>query len=152
MVQAEGSLDNADQATNYDGDLIKSTVDILNHKTPIIDPDELIGISFTAKAPTGHEERATVDRKVEQETNQEDRWIIKYLNGGEDILSYHQIINLINRSGEDGEPKWTYQAINGHKRDKKKKWLVKILWDTNEETWEPIENIKETDPITLDCQ
>ena len=88
-------------------------------------------------------------RDREQQEEQEDKWIIRYLNGGEDILSYHQIINLINRSGEDGEPAWTFQNITGHRRDKKKKWIVEILWDTNEKTWEPIENIKATDPITL---
>ena len=63
-VQPKGR--NSDKkATDYDGDLIKSTADVLNHKRPIISPDDLIGLSFLAKAPTSHKEKATVDRKVE---------------------------------------------------------------------------------------
>ena len=48
-------------------------------------------------------EKATVTRKL---NNRDDKWVIRFLNGGEDILSYHEIINLINRVDDSGEKLW----------------------------------------------
>ena len=32
---------------------------------------------------------------------------------------------------------------------KKRKWEVEVLWDTREKTWEPMENVKRDDKLTL---
>ena len=78
------------------------------------------------------------------EVHRDDKWVIQFLNRGEDILSYHEIINLINRRVDDsGERLWTFKKIQGHKhhRSRKDKWKVKVLWDNGETPWEPLKRL-----------
>ena len=44
---------------------------------------------------------------------------------------------------------WTYDKIADHRKIKKRQWQVKVLWDTGDETWEPMSTIKEDDKLTL---
>ena len=135
-------------ATDSEDGLLVSTNDILSQRAPIVNPTDLIGLSIVANKNDGGTEKATVTRKL---NDRDDKWVIRFLNGGEDILSYHEIINLINRTDDSGEKLWTFKEIQGHKRhgSRKDKWKVKVLWDNGETSWEPLDTMKETDPITL---
>ena len=135
-------------ATDSEDGLLVSTNNILSQRAPIVNPTDLIGLSIVANKDDGGTEKATVTRKL---NNRDDKWVIQFLNGGEDILSYHEIINLINRVDDSGERLWTFKKIQGHKhhRSRKDKWKVKVLWDNGETPWEPLNTMKETDPITL---
>ena len=61
-------------------------------------------------------------------------------------------MNNMNKETEDGYYLWTFKEILNHRVRKKGKtsWMeVKVLWDTHEENWEPLNVIKADDPITV---
>ena len=80
--------------------------------------------------------------------NEEGKLIIKYLNGGEDLANYNDIINKLNQSKEESVDIYVFSEILDH-REEKGKYMLKILWDTEEVTWEQLKNTKECDPLTL---
>ena len=84
----------------------------------------------------------------------EGKFIIKFIDGGQQLMDYNTLINIYNKSEEDGcdeESKmWVFTDILDHKYDEKEKiYTLKILWENNEVTWEPMVSIKSTDPLTL---
>jgi len=69
-------------------------------------------------------------------------------------MDYNEIINALNKEEEDGVERWTFEEILDHRWTKDPKWRGKIdvliKWEGYEEpTWEPMENIKKDDPVTL---
>ena len=67
------------------------------------------------------------------------------------IMDYDEIIRQLTQLDDD-EDCWTIEEILNHKWDptKKGKILVLIKWERlDEPTWEPMEIIKEDDPVTL---
>ena len=68
------------------------------------------------------------------------------------IMTYEEIINMLNKETEDGYHLWTFKEILNHrlvKRDGKNLMEIEVLWDTGEKTWEPLNTIKADDPITI---
>ena len=58
----------------------------------------------------------------------------------------------MNRETEDGYHLWTFKEILNHgiRKTGKTSWMeVKVLLNTNEETWEPLNVIRADDPITV---
>ena len=64
-------------------------------------------------------------------------------------MTYNDLINAYNARDEEGAQLWTYEEIIDHRQTKKGQWKVKFLWDTGDETWEPMNVIKENDKLTL---
>ncbi|MGH7954810.1 MAG: reverse transcriptase domain-containing protein, partial [Gloeomargaritales cyanobacterium] len=52
---------------------------------------------------------------------------------------------------DDGERVWSYEAILDHRplKGEAKKWEVLVQWTTGDESWEPLNVIHATDPMTL---
>ena len=79
----------------------------------------------------------------------EGRFLVEFVNRGEELMTYNNLINVFNARDEEGAHLWTYEEITDHRQTKKGKWQVKVLWDTGDETWEPMKVIKEDDKLTL---
>ena len=123
--------------------IIQSTDDLIGAKTkPIIDPQELIGFEFI-KEHNEVKEKA----KVTNWTN-EGKFIIKFLNGGEELITYNDLINHYSQNQEENAELYSFQRILDHKTEKGV-WQLKILWSNDEETWEPIKTIKTSVPLTV---
>jgi len=63
-------------------------------------------------------------------------------------MSYNELVNIYNSKDEDGDGLWIFKDITDH-RKAGRDWEVKVLWDTGEETWEPMKVIKLDDKMTL---
>ena len=64
-------------------------------------------------------------------------------------MTYNDLINAFNAREEDGDQRWTYKEIVGHRLKKEGRWEVQVLWDTDETIWETMQVIKEDDKMTL---
>ena len=96
--------------------LIQSTQDINGNKPlPVIDPKELIGFNFVLKNKQGIEEKATVI-----DWKEEGKFIIEFLNGGQDLLLYNDLINKYERSKEENADFYIFKQILDHKFEKGK--------------------------------
>ena len=104
---------------------------------PTINPDDLVGYKFARKFD-GTLQRATVVDYLEDEG----RFLIEFVNGGEELMTYNDLVNAYNARDEEGAQLWTYEEITDHRQTKKGEWQVKVLWDTGDETWEPMQVIK----------
>ena len=116
----------------------------VSHDTPTIDPNDLIGYSFV-RAHDGTPQRAIVKEQMEKEG----KFLVEFVNGGEELMHYNDLINHYNAKEDDGNHFWTYDKILDHRKVNGGKYEVKVLWDTGDSTWEPMELIKEDDKITL---
>ena len=97
---------------------------------PSIDPDELLGYTFV-KEHHGTQQRAEV-----KEINKEDgTFLVEFVNGGEELMTYNDLINIYNSKMDDGDQFWTYEKILDHRKAKGGQLEVKILWDTGDITW-----------------
>ena len=69
------------------------------------------------------------------------------------IMDYDEIIRQVTHINDDeGDKRWEIEEILDHKWNPRKKgrMLVQIKWkDLEEPSWEPMEVIKEDDPVTL---
>ena len=111
---------------------------------PTVDPSNLVGYKFV-KEYDGTPQRAIVKEHLEEEG----KFIVEFLNGGEELINYNDLINIYNAKDEDGTALWSFDKILDHRQTKKGKWEVKILWDTGEETWEPMQTVHQDDKLTL---
>jgi len=112
---------------------------------PFIDPDQFIGHAFKA-------EHAGTLQRIEVESKEDDQYHVEYADGNEDHLTYEELINLLNKETEDGYHLWTFKEILDHhfcKKNGKTFIEVKVLWDTNEESWEPLNMIKADEAVTV---
>ena len=107
-----------------------------------IDPDNLVGYKFVREF-NGTPQRATVINHLEDEG----RFLVEFVNGGEELMTYNDLINAFNVKDEERADLWTYEQITAHNKTKKGEWQVKVLWDTGDETWEPMKVIKEDDKL-----
>ena len=97
-------------------------------------------------------EHAGVAQKMEVKSKEDERYHVEYADGNEDHLTYEELINMINKGTEDGYHMWLFKEILGHRKTKvdgKTIMQVKVLWDTGEESWEPLNHVKADDPVTV---
>ena len=62
----------------------------------------------------------------------------------------HQLTQ--QKETEDGYHLWTFKEILNHrltKIDGKQTMEVEVLWDTGEKTWQPLNDMKADDPVTI---
>ena len=89
------------------------------------------------------EQRATV-KQVTEDGN----FIIQYIDGSEELANYNDIVNKFSQSEEDSAELYIFTDILDHKIENGKS-ILQIKWDNGEITWEPLQTIKECDPLTL---
>ena len=117
-----------------------------NMLLPLIDPDQLIGYTFTAEH-AGITQKAKVAEQILDHT-----YNVEYADGNDDHLTYEEIINMFNREKEEGTHLWTFEKITNHRKNTtsgKQIMEVEVLWDTGEKTWEPLNVMKTDDPVTV---
>ena len=72
---------------------------------------------------------------------------IEISNGKNRVLSYQELVSMLNKDDEDDAVRWTFDEIEGHRwsKDKNRKGKVDVLisWvGYEEDSWEPMEVIK----------
>ncbi|MGH3056064.1 MAG: hypothetical protein ACRDL7_13910, partial [Gaiellaceae bacterium] len=114
---------------------------------PTVDPNNLLGFKFVHMF-AGDPFRAEVVNKLP-----DDKFLVA-LGAGvrEEIMTYNEIIQIVSRQLKEdlnyGEREQTYKKICDHWKAGNT-FEVLILWDDGDETWELINNIYKTDPMTL---
>ena len=132
-------------------------------KLPHLSIEELMGRTFLLEQKDGQRLRAEVVRKLNDQDAQ-NHTNIKLLckvgdEGAEEIMTYQELCDLIERQDaeEMGENRmWTFKKILSHTgplTPKDKEWKgsqynVRVLWDDNTITDEPLKLIAKDDPVT----
>ena len=114
-----------------------------NNEIP--DPDELVGFVFAMK------DGDDVNRaKVTKKEPDSDKFVVELENGKEHLMEYHVLLDRYNEANNEEDQIFTYSAILDH-RKRNRKWEVLVKWDGHgvEPTWEPLANLKESDPVTV---
>ena len=145
------------------GDMIEPGFNPLNVKLPRFSVEELIGRTFLLDRDDGQRLRAEIVRKIEDQ-DAERHQNIKLLckvgdDGAEEILTYQELCDLIEEqdSQETDNKLWTFKQIVGHigpLTSKDKNWKgsqynVKVLWEDNSVTEEPLKTFAKDDPISV---
>ena len=107
-----------------------------------IQPEDLIGVNLVA------EDRHGVSKAEVKEENPDGTFKIKFINGNKRSMTYTDLVNAINKKDEEGHKLWTFSEILDHQTIKGKA-EIKIKWDTGEATWEPMSEIRKSDPVTI---
>ena len=127
---------------------------------PIIDVNELVGRTFLLPPePDGQRFRARILRSIDDHENNLEKERMKFLcsindDEREELLSYNDIMNFIETSGEDVI--WKFKRITAHqgpltqndKDWKGSRYNVMIEWENGEITSEPLSVIAADDPVT----
>ena len=125
--------------------------------------DDLIGRTYlTDPAEDGTRRRLTITKKLEEDerNRMSSPEMIKFQAKTNDetydeIITYNQIIDKLE--AEDGEnSEWRFKAIvdhegplqKNHSRYRGSRWNLKVHWENDEVTWEPLAIIAKSDPIT----
>ncbi len=74
----------------------------------------------------------------------------------EEILSYNEVMQHIEKANDDKETFWKYKRISGHEGPLNKnhsswkgdKYNVKVEWENGEVSYEPLHTIAADDPVT----
>ena len=128
---------------------------------PKFSPDELMERTFLFTTEDGQRIRSSIVKKIEDQDSQNHQ-NIKFLckvgdDGAEEILTYKEICDLVEEQDQhDGEKVWTYKKITGHQGPLKANdpeykgcsFNVKVLWEDDSETYEPLTTFIKDDPIT----
>ena len=125
------------------GTVVQSVADTLGlRELPTIDPDDVVGKSLAIDYK-GVPRKATI-LTYEPDENQ---FRVEYTHGGDELVDYATIMEAYAQH-DDGHKFWSFKAILDHRRTKGRN-EVKVLWDTGEETWEPMQEMRKFDPLTI---
>jgi len=91
---------------------------------------------------------------VIKERISEDDYRIELSNEKNRVLSFQEVVSILNKDDAADVGRWTFEESKGHRwsKDKHRKRKVDVLfsWDSYEDdSWEPMEVIKKDDPSTL---
>ena len=109
-----------------------------------LNPSDVLGYAFVKKNTDGDDERCRVtecDPDAQQVT-------LEFHNGSKEVMEYNDLINIINAQSEDGNQLWSFKGIKGH-RKRNKKWEVLVDWDHTNESWEPLQDMRLADVVSL---
>ena len=110
---------------------------------PDFDVKKFIGFHLIRNR-SGTPHKAEVTRFDESEQ----KFFIEYANGTEEMVDYDDLVNCLNRKNEEFSDYWAFQEILDHRTQNGIR-EVKVLWDTGEVSWEPMDVIRKDDPVTL---
>jgi hypothetical protein len=132
------------------------------YQLPLVDTSDLIGRTFLSKQDNGQKNRARIVAAIEvhdanTEKNLEQMRFVCSVNNDkhEEIMTYNQIMDHIEQSGEDAIV-WRFKQIVGHKGPLNKNhpmwkgsvYNVRVEWEHREITNEPMTTIAANDPVT----
>ena len=162
--------------------IIMSTGDLCNDppdaKLPQFSPEELLGVSFLHQPdPDGQTLRARVVRKIEEQDNEAQTAVVKFLisigdNDYDEIITYNELCDIVEAQIEreeslteglsDGERQivddvFSFRGIVGHDgpltpKDAKyngSMWNLLVHWEDDTQTWEPLTIIAKDDPFSV---
>jgi len=129
--------------SNEPEQVLQSTTDLIGDKPkPTVDVNKLMGFEFV------HKFQGVLQKAKVVNWTEEGNFILKFLNGGEELMTYKDLTNHYNKNEESNAELYSFKKILDHKKQKGK-WQLKILWSNDAETWEPMDVIKSTDPLTI---
>jgi hypothetical protein len=132
---------------------------------PEFSPDELLGQTCLREMEDGQRMRARVSRKsqdVDANNHQQIKFLIEVGEGAfDEILAYNELSDLIEKrnleEAEDhGSAGWAFKQITGHMGPiasshhdyKGSSHNIKVLWEDNSETYEPLVKMIKDDPVS----
>ena len=126
----------------------------------MIDPHELVGRNFLVDKEDGQRHRARIVEAVKEHEDRVDDNNTSFkcsLNNDEheELFSYNQVMDFIEKE-EGKEILWKFKRIVGHQGPlssnhpdyKGSAWNVRMEWENNEITAEPLNVIAADDPVT----
>ena len=114
-----------DDNSTSDDPVLLSLSEQTNTPTPTINPSDLLGYKFV-EPHEGVHQRGEVTEQYDDEL-----FRVKHTDGGEDIKTYNDLINLINRTKDTGHDLWSFNEILGHRREKRGtsvKWKLHAIY------------------------
>ena len=119
-----------------------------NPHYPTVDPEELIGFTYVQEKENVNY-RAEVLKQLETDR---DKYLVKIGDSGrEEIMHYNELLHEWEKAeakkNDPNERLWTFKEIIDH-RQRSNKNEVKILWEDDTETWEPLSVFAREDPVT----
>ena len=88
-----------------------------------IDTEDLLGYAY-AREKYGVQQRSEV-----KDVDEENKTVtVEYLTGQRDVVSYNEIINMVNKQEEDGDELWSFKGTKNH-RKRKGKWELLVDWN-----------------------
>ena len=132
---------------------------------PTFSPEELIGMTFLYDVDDDQHLRAKVVHQVidrDAQNHQNLKFLLSLGDGDiEELIGYNELCDIISKqhaAEKKGEiPYMTFRKILDHQGPLKPSspnykgstYDVKVLWEDNTETWEPINILGKDDPVTL---
>lgn len=142
---------------------IKSSTEKRDMITIESDLLDLTGRSFLMEeGEDGQRFRCEVVHKIEEydktlgDSKDRQRFVVSINDGEyEDVLTYREILDHVEADARD-EPVWRFKSIIAHQGPlsstspdyKGSKWNVLVLWETGEQTYEPLSIVAADDPVT----
>ena len=125
-------------------------------KLPTVDPLAVIGRTFLmAREVDGSVHRAEVMRRVESIDDETEQYLVHLGDGKrQEIMTYDAIVEAIDKQltteaeKTDEERLWIFKEVVGHRKNGRT-WDVRMKWEDDSETWEPLGVIWKSDPVTL---
>jgi len=165
-LRAQQSDNAANNFRNYIWSSIDTVpgVDPADVKLPRFSIEEIMDRTFLVPQPDGRRLRAEIVHKIndqDAQNHQRIKLLCKVGDGGaEQILTYQEICDLIDeQDAEESKPDklWTFKRILSHEgplnpsdpKYKGSQYNVRILWEDDSITDEPLKVIAKDDPITV---
>ena len=102
----------------------------------------MIGLNFVGQY-NNLEQKATV-----KDWTDEGKFIVEFVDGGEILTTYNDIINKSNQKDKEGSDLYAFTDLIDH-RNQGNQYIVQVKCDNGKTTWEPMKLIKKCDPHTL---
>ena len=149
--------------------VVTSTSDYYDEplNVPVFSPKELLGLSFLHDNEDGQTVRAKVVQQImdQDATNHKDLKFLLSLGDGEleEIISYNELSDLVTEQCSQpldaDNDMFGFTGVLDHQgplkshnpQYKGSSWNALISWDDGTETWEPINMIGKSDPVSLAC-
>ena len=116
-------------------------------RLPTFDPEDIIGYKFIMEYG-GDKFTARVRERADGE---DEFWVDIGDSGLEEVLTKQRILEYLNEAREEDpeESIWSFDDILEHRKTKKWRYELKILWSSGEITWEPLTEIGTSDPVSV---
>ncbi len=95
-----------------------------------------------------HPIKATIDKALGDEKDS-----VRLGDDRKEVMAYGQIIQAMNREFEDSHQCWVFKEIKGQRKNPDpnscREWQIKVQWDYDEESGEPVHITKKDEPLSL---
>ena len=139
-----------------------------NLKEDALNAESLVGRSYLQESESedGQRFRCEVVQAIKEHdqalgtSKERQRYIVKINRDGddayEDIVTYNEIVNHIERDNDLDNPIWRFKRILAHQGPltstspdyKGSRYNVLVLWESGEQTYEPLSIVGADDPVT----